>query len=956
MEPADLESHFRTQWAATVALCEKSLEPYDLEQVRLMTSWTLVQKEVLGSAGTERSRSIPYHIARIRPTLGHLHRFTHIFESSLVPGLEAGFFWGVTGLMLKLASEDPHAQTEIPRMLKALGYRAEAFNGYFAASQENPSDQIKEACFDILILLTEFATSAIKTMHGEEDSMYDGKRVGGHSWNDNDPWMPLQRQFTRTSKELIETVARVEMLVAAARPPAQENHSSSDVATLTQRFRCMILPGKKASRFFDRVDTFEKIDQVLGRKGTNTSFRSIALYGLGGVGKSSIAARYIERKIEENEYDSVFWVYGEKVASLRQSFTDIAMRLKLPGAQPNLHDENLLLVQNWFQMTDCRWLVVYDNVESADALMTYWPEASHGKAIITTRNHSLAYEPATTGLEITSWDAKTGSEFLLFLLKRNIGSNIQAEGDSATELAKKLSGHALAISHMAGLIQRRSWSITEFMRIYLKNPRRAHQSELQALWEYSFATLGSDSRTFLGIASFLVSENIPQSLFEFQEGSDIPEELDFCTDEFSFSEATEPLLTLALIKRDRDARIFSCHRMVQTQFKYYLSLEDRQKAFNHATALVYHAFPKQSDATNKNQLYQQWTQCNRCLQHVLSLKDNFKEERRNTNTFRVAPLFCELLKNCQRYLYEINALTDLEDVCEVSLVAIETIDNKEHATDIAAWTLSLQASMYESRGKVQKAIELNTKGYKMRLEEKPLKGGLIGGFEQNLAYNYNTANEHQTALTWFERSRDTWIAWNIKEGREADWPTVTKKNMARCLVYLGRYDNAQELLSTSIAEFKQEKPFNWAMLAYAYFVQGTLQRRTNKPEAAEASFIEAQNYWFKGDQTRLHPFNAGCVYKTGVVCLDQGKVEAAVKHLRDSLEITRFHADVMPVEHARSLFKLSEALLQNEDENANEEAETLRDEAEVFLLRRDRQATRFGKEEDYDQWVPIFWR
>lgn len=40
--------------------------------------------------------------------------------------------------------------------------------------------------------------------------------------------------------------------------------------------------------------------------------------------------------------------------------------------------------------------------------------------------------------------------------------------------------------------------------------------------------------------------------------------------------------------------------------------------------------------------------------------------------------------------------------------------------------------------------------------------------------------------------------------------------------------------------------------------------------------MEAQNLWMKGDQTRLNPFYAGCLYKTGVVCLDQGKVEAAV--------------------------------------------------------------------------------
>ncbi|GFF21642.1 hypothetical protein ATEIFO6365_0015021400 [Aspergillus terreus] len=800
-----------------------------------------MQKHVLEPSG------IPYEIASIKPTLGQLYEFTRIFETQLAPGLQADFFWGITGVLLKRTAQDPQALSKVPRMLKSLGYKVEAFMAYYVACRDKP-EKMKEACFDIQIQLVEFFTTAVKSLRGEEDTSHDRRGERYLHERQEDPWLLLQRRFTSTNQELVETVARVEKLIAT-RPSGGDHYTSLDTTTVTPLSR--------------------------------------SLWGLGGTGKSSIAARYIEKKIEEDEYDVVFWVYGEKTASLRQSFTDIAMRLKLPGAQPNLHSENLILVQNWFQSTDCRWLVVYDNVESADILMPYWPEASHGKAIITTRNHSLAYEPATSGLEIASWDAQTGSEFLLFQLKRNIGSDIQAEGDSAIELSRKLGGHALAISHMAGLIHRRSWSIAEFMRIYSKNPRRAHQSELQAVWDLSFATLGQDSREFLGIASFLVPENIPQLLFDVEEDSDLPEDLAFVPT------SSEPLLTLALIKRDKDARVFSCHRMVQTQFRYFLSLDERQQAFANATALVHRAFPKQSDGTNQNQLYQEWTQCNSFLQHVLSLVDKFKEERKAAKNFKASSLFCDLLKDCQRYLYEINALRDLEDVCEVNMLAVEALEDKEKAIDIAAWTLSLQASMDESTGKVQKAIELNTKGYRMRLEEKPLKGGLLGGFEQNLAYNYNTANDHEMALTWFEKSRDTWIAWNVKEGRGAVWPTVTKKNTARCLVYLGQYDKAQELLDIAITEFKQEKPLNWAMLAY--------------------------------------------------------------KHLRESLEITKYHVDMMPVEHARGLFKLSEALLQDSYNN-DDQARALRDEAELYLLRRDPQAVEFGKEEAYDQWVPIFWR
>jgi len=72
---------------------------------------------------------------------------------------------------------------------------------------------------------------------------------------------------------------------------------------------------------------------------------------MGGIGKRSIASRYVETKFENHEYDVALWVYAEKTASMRQSFTDIALRLKLDGAKPDLHDDNLILVQNWLQST-----------------------------------------------------------------------------------------------------------------------------------------------------------------------------------------------------------------------------------------------------------------------------------------------------------------------------------------------------------------------------------------------------------------------------------------------------------------------------------------------------------------------------------------------------------------------------------------------------------------------------
>jgi hypothetical protein len=166
-------------------------------------------------------------------------------------------------------------------------------------------------------------------------------------------------------------------------------------------------------------------------------------------------------------------------------------------------------------------------------LIPYWPGSSRGRAIITTRSHSLAFEPASSGLEITSWDAQTGSEYLLFLLKKSIGRDLEAEGNSALALSERLSGHALAISHMAGLIYDGEFSIQEFMTMYLKNPRRAHATnELVALWDYSFKSLDKDSLSLLGVMSFLMPDIIPQELFEAGANQEFSEDLDFCSDAF----------------------------------------------------------------------------------------------------------------------------------------------------------------------------------------------------------------------------------------------------------------------------------------------------------------------------------------------------------------------------------------------------------------------------------------
>lgn len=122
---------------------------------------------------------------------------------------------------------------------------------------------------------------------------------------------------------------------------------------------CVMFPPFRISRFFDRSEVVLQIDHFLEKQKKEDSFQSLALWGLGGVGKSSVALRYAETKFHDGELDAMFWIRSEKDVNIRQSFTDIAMRLKLPDANPADHDENKILVLNWLQHTSELFVVYF---------------------------------------------------------------------------------------------------------------------------------------------------------------------------------------------------------------------------------------------------------------------------------------------------------------------------------------------------------------------------------------------------------------------------------------------------------------------------------------------------------------------------------------------------------------------------------------------------------------------
>jgi hypothetical protein len=96
-------------------------------------------------------------------------------------------------------------------------------------------------------------------------------------------------------------------------------------------FPIAMIPRNKNSNFYGRVEELKNIDGFLGHKAEN--LRTYTIYGRRGVGKTDIALEYAHTN--PSGFEAIFWVNCETLVALRQSFTDIAASLNIPGADKN---------------------------------------------------------------------------------------------------------------------------------------------------------------------------------------------------------------------------------------------------------------------------------------------------------------------------------------------------------------------------------------------------------------------------------------------------------------------------------------------------------------------------------------------------------------------------------------------------------------------------------------------
>lgn len=190
----------------------------------------------------------------------------------------------------------------------------------------------------------------------------------GSNWNfksvlgeDHEAWQPvihLHEDLIVDIKQVFDRIERLTRIIANSRVDElsrlqdllriQDSRSTSDA-----RLPCIILPPARNHRFYDRDAMIKRIDEMHERpimEGNGPP--SLALYGLGGVGKSFIALKFAHGKAQS--LDAIFWIYSQTSTSIAQSFSDAAVRLGLADNREHF-DKNRVLVLSWLQRTSKRY-------------------------------------------------------------------------------------------------------------------------------------------------------------------------------------------------------------------------------------------------------------------------------------------------------------------------------------------------------------------------------------------------------------------------------------------------------------------------------------------------------------------------------------------------------------------------------------------------------------------------
>ena len=278
------------------------------------------------------------------------------------------------------------------------------------------------------------------------------------------------------------------------------------------------IPIRVPRHFLGRDDAIADIDRAL--KQGEGGVAITVLHGLRGVGKTTLAAAYAERR--RADYRATWWIRAQTESTMRADLVALGVRLGWVASDEE-EEPALTAVRERLRHEGEGLLLIYDNAIDAASLRPYLPSGGAARVLVT--SNAPAWRAIAAPVEIPVWPRQVGADYLIARTGRG---NERADAEA---LSEALGGLPLAHEQAAAYCERLDVSVSDYRKKFEAAPARLLDAEKDAPAEYrdgltvaktfalaieEAAKLHPAAEPLIVRAALLVPEPIP--LFLFSEG------------------------------------------------------------------------------------------------------------------------------------------------------------------------------------------------------------------------------------------------------------------------------------------------------------------------------------------------------------------------------------------------------------------------------------------------------
>ncbi|MGD9913957.1 MAG: FxSxx-COOH system tetratricopeptide repeat protein [Rhizobiaceae bacterium] len=333
------------------------------------------------------------------------------------------------------------------------------------------------------------------------------------------------------------------------------------------------IPIQVPAHFLGRKEDLAAIDKAFRRQ--KNRLAAVALHGIRGVGKTTLAAAWAERHADD--YRVTWWIRAQTPEGMRADLVGLGVRLGWVAADAQEQPALPQVLERLGEAGD-GMLLVYDNARDAAAIAPFLPKRGAARVLVTSNSHVWRGRAET--VEIRHWPKDVGAAYLIARTGRD------DERATAEALSEALGGLPLAHEQAAAYCERLSVPFADYLRRFEAEPARLLDDARHAPAEYhdgltvaktfalaigQAAKLHAAAGPLLAHAAILAPEPIP--LFLFADGREhLDEPLRSLLAGDGLDEALAALAIFALVEQESVAderdpsivtRCFRLHRLIR---------------------------------------------------------------------------------------------------------------------------------------------------------------------------------------------------------------------------------------------------------------------------------------------------------------------------------------------------------------------------------------------------------